>query len=107
MKKLLKISTFVAIAGLVAFNTYMASDIFKSNGTDLASVFSLSEVMAELTDEAEDDNSTLRGCYDCFDPPVWYWNDTTKRVCTDPEGNGCITYFGSGFGCVSHCTTPY
>ncbi len=38
----------MAIAGLVAFNTYMATDIFKSNGTNLASVFSLSEVMAEL-----------------------------------------------------------
>ncbi len=31
----------------------MATDIFKSNGTDLASVFSLSEVMAEIIDGGE------------------------------------------------------
>jgi hypothetical protein len=52
-KKILKIFSLVAIAGLVAFNTYMATDIFKSNGTDLASVFSLSEVMAEQDDGGE------------------------------------------------------
>ena len=88
MNKLFKISTMVAIAGLVAFNTYMASDILKSNGTDLASVFGLSEVMAEQDDGGE----TGGGC--TGSTPIYCYNGgCSSSTCSVAAG---ITILGCG-----------
>jgi hypothetical protein len=105
MKKLLKISSLVAIAGLVAFNTYMATDIFKSNGTDLASVFSLSEVMAEQTDggeedeeDEEDEEETEQG-----NEVLCYSSATFSLLSRLYDCGDCCAMFGSPTGETLKC----
>ena len=105
MNKLFKISSMVAIAALVAFNTYMASDILKSNGTDLASVFGLSEVMAEQDDGGETGDEILVKCYEEYDEAVWWWDDDYKRACKNPEQVSCAMFYGNDWELENECWT--
>lgn len=80
MKKIIKISSLLAIAGLVAFNTYMATDIFKSNGTNLASLFSFNEAMAEYCTFDDDTDSFYGGELD--EVRVQFRGNRDRRRCT-------------------------
>ncbi len=94
MKNLFKISSLVAIVGLVAFNTYLAGDIFSKGENNLNSFFSSNSAFAETIDGGElpevtvgftGNPNVINGC------KYWTRNGSVGiSVSTDPSISGTI-----------------